>query len=252
MSTGLQLGVQNLNKSFDGKEVLRGVDLQIARGEFAAIVGRSGCGKSTLLRIVAGLDRPTVGEILFEELPSSGIDPRVRVVFQEHRLLPWKRVLANVTIGPGRQETNAREALQHVGLSEHEKDWPGTLSGGQKQRVALARALLTEPRLLLFDEPLGALDALTRLEMQCLIEKLWREQGFTALFVTHDVEEAVALADRVIVLEQGRVALDLPVNLPRPRDREAAGFGAIKALVRAHLMSRIPPQIGGSERKQDG
>jgi len=130
--------------------------------------------------------------------------------------------------------------LEHVGLAEHERDWPSTLSGGQKQRVALARALLTEPKLLLFDEPLGALDALTRFEMQGLIERLWLEQQFTAFFITHDVEEAVALADRVIVIESGSVTLDLPVDLPRPRHREGEEFGKIKAAVREKLMNRDP------------
>jgi len=235
----LLLEIQQVRRSFGTKPVLRGIDLSIKPGEFAAIVGRSGCGKSTLLRQIAGLDRPDSGKVLLGGQPFSGVDPRVRVVFQEHRLLPWKRVLANVTVGSSALESRARAILKHVGLAEHERDWPATLSGGQKQRVALARALLTAPELLLFDEPLGALDALTRIEMQALLERLWLEQKFTALFITHDVEEAVALADRVIVIESGTVTLDLPVNLPRPRNRESADFGAIKAEVRDQLMMKI-------------
>jgi sulfonate transport system ATP-binding protein len=240
MSSGLPLEIRQVSRAFGAKQVLRGVDLAIRPGEFTVIVGRSGCGKSTLLRIIAGLDRPDSGSVLLDGKPSSGLDPRVRIVFQEHRLLPWKRVLANVTIGARTLESRARGVLDHVGLAEHERDWPSTLSGGQKQRVALARALLTEPQLLLFDEPLGALDALTRCEMQELVERLWLEQKFTAFFITHDVEEAVALADRVIVIESGAVTLDLPVDLPRPRNREAEDFGRIKAAVRERLMSKAP------------
>ena len=183
--------------------------MTIAPGEFVAIVGQSGCGKSTLLRLMAGLETPSSGEVtLAGEEPAAG-RPLVRMMFQDARLLPWRRVLANVALGlPRERREEAKGALAEVGLAERGGDWPSILSGGQRQRVALARALASRPNVLLLDEPLGALDALTRLEMQGLIERVWQEHGFTAVLVTHDVEEAVALADRIIVLAEGTVALD--------------------------------------------
>ena len=154
------------------------------------------------------------------------------MMFQDARLLPWRRVLDNVALGlPAERRAEAEAALDEVGLAERGGDWPSILSGGQRQRVALARALASRPRVLLLDEPLGALDALTRLEMQGLIERVWQEHGFTAVLVTHDVEEAVALADRIIVLSAGQVALDLRVDLPRPRDHAARRFTELKATV---------------------
>ncbi|WP_242040461.1 ATP-binding cassette domain-containing protein [Anabaena subtropica] len=209
---GSQLNILGLNKVFGNKTVLNSLNLEVAPGEFIAIVGRSGCGKSTLLRLVSGLDKPTTGGILLDGEPLRKLSQSVRVMFQDPRLLPWKRVIDNV--GLGLQENwraKATWVLEQVGLKDRAGEWPYVLSGGQRQRVALARALVSQPHLLLLDEPLGALDALTRLEMQHLIEDLWQERGFTAFLVTHDVEEAVALADRVIVIEDGRVALDLPV-----------------------------------------
>jgi sulfonate transport system ATP-binding protein len=160
-------------------------------------------------------------------------------MFQDARLLPWKHVIENVGLG---LQNNWREraewALDQVGLKERAGEWPAVLSGGQRQRVALARALVSQPRLLLLDEPLGALDALTRIEMQRLIEQLWQEQRFTSLLVTHDVEEAVALADRVILIEEGQIALDLPITLPRPRARGNAVFAELKERVLQRVMSR--------------
>jgi sulfonate transport system ATP-binding protein len=222
-------------KRFDNRTVLQDLNLSIAEGEFVAIVGRSGCGKSTLLRLVAGLEQVSGGKLLREGQPADGIDPDVRVMFQDARLLPWKSVLENVKIGirgasAKEAERKAREALQLVGLEDRAAEWPQALSGGQRQRVALARALAGEPRILLFDEPLGALDALTRIEMQQLIERLWERRRFTALLVTHDVSEAVALADRVILIEEGRIGLDIPITLARPRERDS-GF--------AHFEQRI-------------
>jgi sulfonate transport system ATP-binding protein len=159
-------------------------------------------------------------------------------MFQDSRLLPWKSVIDNVGLGlHDNWQEKALWALEKVGLKDRAKEWPSVLSGGQRQRVSLARALVNQPRLLLLDEPLGALDALTRLEMQHLIENLWLERGFTAFLVTHDVEEAVALADRIVVIEEGGIALDLPVNLPRPRDRASEAFVNIREAVLEKVMN---------------
>lgn len=223
---GLAVTLDGVHRAFGSRRVLEDIDLRIAPGEFVALVGRSGCGKSTLLRLAAGLDAPTAGRVQVDGARHGD----VRIMFQEARLLPWKRVHANVALGldgPDAQ-ARAREALAQVGLAERAHDWPAVLSGGQRQRVALARALVHRPRLLLLDEPLGALDALTRIEMQALIERLWREHGFTALLVTHDVGEAVALADRVLLIEDGRIAFDERVPLPRPRSRGHAGVAAFE------------------------
>jgi sulfonate transport system ATP-binding protein len=218
-------------KAFDDKRVLRGLDLDVAAGQFVAIIGRSGCGKSTLLRLIAGLDAPDAGAIDF----GGGADVVPRVMFQEPRLLPWANVIANVEVGLGarRREADARrralDALAAVGLADRAADWPGTLSGGQKQRVALARALVSRPRFL-------ALDALTRIEMQSLLETAWRREGFTALLVTHDVAEAATLADRIVLLEDGAVALDLDVALPRPRLRGSPEFGRLEETILDRLL----------------
>jgi sulfonate transport system ATP-binding protein len=238
-SRGLPLTLRNLRKSFGDNDVLRGIDLHIPAGEFVTIVGRSGCGKSTLLRLVAGLDQPTAGSIGFGEnrLPGD-----VRVMFQEPRLLPWARVLANVEVGLGADRSSpdakarAEEALVEVGLTDKRDQWPAVLSGGQKQRVALARALVSRPRVLAFDEPLGALDALTRIAMQQLLEQVWRDQGFTAILVTHDVAEAVALADRVLVIEDGRITNDVRIDLPRPRQRGSADLAALEGEILKGLL----------------
>ncbi len=217
---GKQLQIRNLRKQFGDAIILNDLDLTIEPGEFIAIVGRSGCGKSTLLRLIAGLERPTEGEIQLDGHVVKGLNPDIRVLFQEARLLPWKRVLKNVQIGAANKTKKvADEALQEVGLAERGNDWPYVLSGGQKQRVALARALASDPGVLLLDEPLGALDALTRIEMQQLIEKLWLAQQFTVILVTHDVSEAVVLADRVIFIDHGKIAMDIRITLPRPRQR---------------------------------
>jgi sulfonate transport system ATP-binding protein len=241
--TGACVHLQAVTKQFGDHRVLRGIDLAIELGQFVAVVGRSGCGKSTLLRLIAGLDTPSGGRVAVDDA-SSGRRESVRLMFQEPRLLPWQRVVSNVAVGlthtPDRQarRTQAEDALREVGLAGREKAWPSVLSGGQKQRVALARALVSHPRLLLLDEPLGALDALTRIEMQDLIERVWQEKGFTAIVVTHDVSEAVTLADRILLLENGAVALDVTVDLPRPRrrgDREAA---AIEGRILERLLQR--------------
>ena len=226
---GLSLQLRKLRKSFGARHVLTDIDLSIAPGEFVAIVGRSGCGKSTLLRLVAGLDQASAGELNVNGQGVQGLHTEARIMFQEPRLLPWQRVQDNVALGlPEAERDRALQVLDQVGLADRAQEWPAKLSGGQRQRVALARALVHQPQLLLLDEPLGALDALTRIEMHALIERLWREHGFTALLVTHDVQEAVALADRVILIEDGVIALDQRVDLPRPRSRGDAQFAALE------------------------
>jgi sulfonate transport system ATP-binding protein len=226
---GVPVTLHNVQKRFGSKGVLEGIDLDIQAGEFVSIVGKSGSGKSTLLRLIAALDQANHGEIQVDGASLRDRNPHARIMFQDARLLPWKRVIENVTIGyDGDWRTAGTEALAHVGLADRANEWPNVLSGGERQRVALARALLTRPRLLLFDEPLGALDALTRIEMQRLIERLWHEDGFTAVLITHDVEEAIALADRVVLLEHGRIALDVTVDLPRPHPRGSVEFAQLK------------------------
>jgi sulfonate transport system ATP-binding protein len=195
--------------------------------------------QDTLLRLIAGLERPTAGTIGFGEEARA---EDVRVMFQEPRLLPWARVLSNVEVGLGHErasvgaQARAENALVEVGLGDKRGQWPSVLSGGQKQRVALARALVSRPRVLAFDEPLGALDALTRISMQRLLERVWRDQDFTAILVTHDVSEAVALADRVLVIEDGRIAHDFNVDIPRPRRRGSAELAALEGAILKNLL----------------
>jgi sulfonate transport system ATP-binding protein len=227
--------------AFGGRTVLENFDIEISAGEFVAIVGRSGCGKSTLLRSVVGLETPQTGTIILGNVREHNGKPDVRVMFQDSRLLPWRRILPNVMLGlEPALIPRARKVLAQVGLAERANDWPATLSGGQRQRVALARALVHDPNLLLLDEPLGSLDALTRIEMQQLIEDVWRNRGFTAMLVTHDVAEAVSLADRVILIEGGRVALDEVVNIARPRTRGSARFAALEERILGRVLQRRP------------
>jgi sulfonate transport system ATP-binding protein len=252
-SADYSVELRGVRKQYGARTVLADLDLSIERGSFVSIVGRSGCGKSTLLRLVAGLEAPTAGTLdkRAEGRASNGSANRAsssasntarfdtRIMFQDARLLPWKSVLQNVMLGLGRgAREDARAVLADVGLIERANDWPAQLSGGQRQRVALARALVHRPQLLLLDEPLGALDALTRIEMHALIERLWREHRFTALLVTHDVQEAVALADRLLLIEEGRIALDLPVPLARPRERASAGFTSLEDRVLRQVLKR--------------
>ncbi|GAB3051768.1 ABC transporter ATP-binding protein [Virgibacillus ainsalahensis] len=209
--------LKDVGKSFGNNEVLHNINLSVNQGSFTAIVGRSGCGKSTLLRIIAKLEEVSKGTLSFSGDESK--EPKIRIMFQDDRLIPWKNILNNISIGAVNQAA-AKESLKEVGLIDKKTDLPDQLSGGQKQRIALARALATNPDILLFDEPLGALDALTRMEMQNLIENLWQQQQFTSLLVTHDVTEAVHLADRVIVIDKGSIQLDEEIDLPRPRVRD--------------------------------
>ena len=238
---GLEVEIRGLVKQFGGRRVLHGLDLNIEAGQFVAIVGRSGCGKSTLLRQLAGLDTQSAGTIRFDGTDREALGDGVRMMFQDSRLLPWRTVIQNVALGLAGQRrdvrSRAQEALAQVGLADRADEWLSRLSGGQRQRVALARALIHRPRLLLLDEPLGALDALTRIEMQRLIERIWRQHGFTAVLVTHDVSEAVALADRILLVEEGRITLDEGVLLPRPREHGEAPFAALESRVLKRLMT---------------
>lgn len=226
---------RGIHKQFGDKEVLKGIDLSLAKGQFLAIIGKSGCGKSTLLRLLAGLDRPTSG--VLDHGHGTTDHSRTRIMFQEPRLLPWARVVDNVAVGltgiaTGKEaKARALDMLKEVGLADRAGEWPSVLSGGQRQRVALARALVGSPEILALDEPLGALDALTRIEMQALLERIWLKQGFTAVLVTHDVAEAVALADRVVVIDAGRIALDLDIPLPRPRRHGSAELARLEGLI---------------------
>ncbi|MGO1775404.1 MAG: ABC transporter ATP-binding protein [Agrococcus casei] len=201
----ISITIDQYSKSFGDNSVLRDLNLDIPAGQFVALVGKSGCGKSTLLRSVAGLEEATGGRVLLDDQHITKPHEQLRIMFQDDRLLPWRSVLQNVAI-TATDHDRAVESLQAVGLADKVDQWPASLSGGQRQRVALARALASSPEVILFDEPLGALDALTRLEMQRLIEGLWQQRGFTSLLVTHDVGEAVSFADRVIVLAGGAAA----------------------------------------------
>jgi sulfonate transport system ATP-binding protein len=218
-ATSLAVSLRGISKSFGDKVVLDGVDLDIRRGEFVALLGPSGTGKTTMLRILTGLERADQGEVLVPAMRT--------IVYQEPRLVPSKKVLGNVIIGQRRNsQTKAAgvKALAEVGLAGHTTAWPATLSGGEAQRVALARALVREPELLLLDEPFAALDALTRLHMQDLVGELFVRHRPAVLLVTHEVDEAIVLADRILVLREGRFALDIRIDAPHPRDRTDVAF----------------------------
>lgn len=239
LNPGIPLLLNAVGKRYGDNVVLNDLDLHIPAGQFVAVVGRSGGGKSTLLRLLAGLEKPNAGELLAGNGPLTASQQETRLMFQDARLLPWKSVIDNVGLGlQGKWRDRALKALAAVGLENRAGEWPAALSGGQKQRVALARALIHRPGLLLLDEPLGALDALTRLEMQDLIASLWQEHGFTVLLVTHDVSEAVAMADRVLLIEEGKIGLDLTVDLPRPRRKGSARLAELEAEVLNRVMRR--------------
>ncbi|MGV9482464.1 ABC transporter ATP-binding protein [Gordonia aichiensis] len=220
-----------LTRGFGERIVLDGIDIEIRRGEFVVLLGPSGTGKSTLLRALAELDA---------DVPGSGeltVPTQRAVVFQDSRLLPWARVLDNVVLGlTGRDAAGrGRAALAEVGLAGREKAWPRELSGGEQQRVALARSLVREPELLLADEPFGALDALTRIRMHALLQALCERHRPAVLLVTHDVDEAVLLADRVLVLDEGRIAIDQRIDTPRPRRHAHPEFIRLREVLLAGL-----------------
>lgn len=229
MSTHTAVRISGLTKSFAQRRVLDGLDLTVRQGEFVALLGRSGCGKSTLLRVLAGLDADIDGDVT--------VPRRHAVAFQAPRLMPWKRVWRNVVLGlPGRPDKAlARRYLGEVGLDANTDVWPKTLSGGEAQRVSLARALVREPDLLLLDEPFGALDALTRANAQQLVARLWAKHGCAVLLVTHDVEEALLLADRVLVMDGGVIAHQAVVDAARPREVGDPAFVAL----RTELLDRL-------------
>jgi len=228
--------VEHLVRGYGPKGVLNGVDLDLRRGEFVALLGPSGCGKSTLLRALAGLDAAVSGSGRIR------VPGKVSVVFQDSRLLPWADLVTNVTLGQRSKQARARgsEALAEVGLAGRERDWPHQLSGGEQQRVALARSLVRDPELLLADEPFGALDALTRLKMHDLLRQLHRTHQPATLLVTHDVDEAITLADRVVVLSHGRISLEQVVDLGEERDPSSAPFGRLRRVLLAALGVRRP------------
>jgi sulfonate transport system ATP-binding protein len=221
--------VRGLSRSFGPERVLDDLDLDIASGEFVALIGRSGSGKSTLLRALAGLDRQVSGELT--------VDGRVSIAFQEPRLVPWKRVAGNVSLALRGSDPHARAAaaLAEVGLTDRARAWPMTLSGGEAQRASLARALVRDPSLLLLDEPFSALDALTRIAMHRLVLSLWERHRPAVLLVTHDVDEALALADRVLVLTAGRISHTCLVSADRPRDRNQARLHSLRTRLLAEL-----------------
>jgi sulfonate transport system ATP-binding protein len=229
MATGVQrsvvkpASVRGLSRRFGDRTVLDNLDLEIEAGQFVALLGPSGCGKSTLLRILADLDREVTGDV--------EVAVRRAVAFQAPRLMPWKRVWRNVVLGlPGSpNKKRAMAALEEVGLGHRVDVWPKVLSGGEAQRASLARALVREPDLLLLDEPFSALDALTRIKAQQLVGELWQRHGCAILLVTHDIEEALLLADRVLVMRDGRIGYDQVLDLDRPRDVTDPAFVALRA-----------------------
>ncbi|MGW4367379.1 ABC transporter ATP-binding protein [Nocardia takedensis] len=227
---GVGVRVRRLTRRFGDRTVLDGVDLHLPAGQFVALLGRSGSGKSTLLRALAGLDYDVEGS------GQLSVPAKTAVVFQDSRLLPWQRVLANVRYGqPRSQRAAAVRTLAEVGLAGRERAWPNELSGGEQQRVSLARALVGEPDLLLADEPFGALDALTRIKMHELLRELVARHKPTVLLVTHDVDEAIALAERVLVLDEGRIGVDVPIDLSSRTDPTLPEFQRVRRTLLAAL-----------------
>jgi NitT/TauT family transport system ATP-binding protein len=227
------LEVRHLSVTFAGENgglrALRDVTFSVALQEFICVLGPSGSGKSTLLRVLAGLVRPSSGEVIFYDAAEHQRRPRIGFVFQQANLMPWRTVLENITlplelkgVAPEQAQAQARELIALIGLQGFEKNWPRELSGGMAQRVAIARALIQDPDLLLLDEPFGSLDALTRDLMGAELLRLWQARRKTVIMVTHSISEALLLSDRVLVFTQrpGRIALDLSVDLPRPRHEE--------------------------------
>ncbi|MGC5245550.1 ABC transporter ATP-binding protein [Gordonia sp. DT219] len=247
MVSGAAIEIRNVTQAFRSAgadlPVLDDVSLSVSPGEFVVLVGPSGSGKSTLIRLLAGLDRPLFGTVSVDGQPVTGPDPSRALVFQDPTLLPWRTVRGNAALGPqargAGRESRKRidDALELVGLSDFADAWPAQLSGGMAQRAALARALVNDPSVLLLDEPLGRLDALTRRVLQGELLRLWRDKGFTAVLITHDVPEALLLADRVVILSPrpARIRETLTIDLPRPRDPASPEFVALQAGILALL-----------------
>jgi nitrate/nitrite transport system ATP-binding protein len=248
------LRIERVSMSFGGFRALAGIDLTLRKGEFVTLIGHSGCGKSTLLNLVAGLLRPSSGAIILAEREVAGPGPDRGVVFQNHSLLPWLTCFGNVHLAVQRvfksdQAKRTRAALSLVGLADAEQKYPHQISGGMKQRVGIARALAMEPKVLLLDEPFGALDALTRATLQDELMRIVERAGSTVLMVTHDVDEAVLLSDRVVMMTTGpaaRIGEVLEVNLPRPRERLALAADprcvALRARVLTFLYEKATPR----------
>lgn len=236
VETKARIELRNVNKSFGDHHVLQEVNLSIYPGEFVALLGASGSGKSTILRHIGGLDKDYTGEVITPEKQS--------VVFQEHRLVPWLKVWQNVVLGLAGSKSSLRQAaletLAEVDLATKADVWPGTLSGGQAQRVALARALVRDPQALLLDEPFGALDALTRIKAQNLVSQLWQKHKPSVLLVTHDVEEAILLADRILILQDGYIAREYYTNIDHPRPQNHPRFISLKTQLLSDLGVETP------------
>jgi len=249
------LVLERVGKTYpNGVHALGGVSLEVELGEIVAVIGGSGCGKSTLLRAISGLDPPSEGAVLLDGEKIAAPHEKIGIIFQEPRLLPWLRVADNVGFGLGGRPKADRAlrvatALKRVGLSEKAAVWPRELSGGQAQRVAIARALVPRPQLLLLDEPFSALDAFTRADLQDHLLDLWTDAKPTLILVTHDVDEAIVLADRVMVMGQrpGRIFDEIEVDLPRPRDRQSAAFDFVKRRVLVALDRSLDRAASGAE-----
>jgi sulfonate transport system ATP-binding protein len=237
------LALDNVGKTYpNGVRAVDGVSLDVSLGEIVVVVGGSGCGKSTLLRLTSGLDQPSQGRITLDGTTITAPHEKIGIVFQEPRLLPWLTVAGNVGFGledRPRDERTRRVATQldRVALADKAAVWPRELSGGQAQRAALARALVTRPEVLLLDEPFSALDAFTRVDLQDHLLDLWADSKPTLVVVTHDVDEAVVLADRIMVMRPrpGRIFAEIEADLPRPRDRQSAAYDAVKRRVLSAL-----------------
>jgi sulfonate transport system ATP-binding protein len=251
------LTLSNLSKRYpNGHLALAGIDLTVGPGEIIGVVGGSGCGKSTLLRLISGLETPTEGTVAINGTPVTGPREEIGFVFQEPRLMPWLSIDDNVAFGirhlpKAEQASRVAETLARVGLSGSAGHWPRELSGGMAQRAALARALVGRPQILLLDEPFSALDALTRTDLQEHVLELWAYDRPTMVLVTHDIEEALALSDRIVVMQPapGRVQIDVTPPLPRPRDRASLEFQEWKQRLLAELHhSFTKPARRGDER----
>jgi ABC-type nitrate/sulfonate/bicarbonate transport system ATPase subunit len=237
------LHIRGISKTFgkrgNSTQALQPISLDIAPGEFVVIVGPSGCGKSTLLRLIGGLETPTQGTIAIGERTVDSVDSRCAIVFQEPRLFPWKKVDANVAVGARRlnSKPDPRVLLAKVGLDGFEQHYPNQLSGGMAQRVALARALIGGPQVILLDEPFAALDALTRLQMQDLVNDVCGSIGSTVVMVTHDIDEALHLADRIVVMSPrpGSIVEEIRIDTPRPRERGDAHLAALRSRILRHF-----------------